>query len=100
MRAMPVGSRHGGSALQIAHVHRPPAVGQPAHIALWGSSSPGSQRAQRFAEAGADILLVEAVTTADEIRALPQRLARPQRMNMVIGGKMPIFGAEEPGQLG
>jgi 2-methylisocitrate lyase-like PEP mutase family enzyme len=58
------------------------------------------ERAQRFAEAGADILFVEAVTTADEIRALPRRLAPPQLMNMVIGGKTPIFGAEELGQLG
>jgi 2-methylisocitrate lyase-like PEP mutase family enzyme len=58
------------------------------------------ERAQRFAEAGADILFVEAVTTADEIRALPKRLGPPQLMNMVIGGKTPIFGAEELGQLG
>ena len=58
------------------------------------------ERAQRFAEAGADILFVEAVTTADEIRALPQRLSRPQLMNMVIGGKTPIFGADELGALG
>ena len=58
------------------------------------------ERAQKFAEAGADILFVEAVTTAEEIRALPQRLQKPQLMNMVIGGKTPIFGAEELGQLG
>ncbi len=58
------------------------------------------ERAQRFAEAGADILFVEAVTSAEEIRALPQRLAQPQLMNMVIGGKTPIFSAEELGGLG
>ena len=58
------------------------------------------ERAQRFAEAGADILFVEAVTQAEEIRALPQRLAKPQLMNMVIGGKTPIFNADELGQLG
>ncbi len=58
------------------------------------------ERAERFAEAGADILFVEAVTTADEIRALPARLPRPQLMNMVIGGKTPIFNAEELGGLG
>jgi 2-methylisocitrate lyase-like PEP mutase family enzyme len=58
------------------------------------------ERAMKFAEAGADILFVEAVTTTDEIRALPQRLPRPQLMNMVIGGKTPIFGADELGQLG
>jgi 2-methylisocitrate lyase-like PEP mutase family enzyme len=58
------------------------------------------ERAQKFAEAGADILFVEAVTSAEEIRALPQRLNRPQLMNMVIGGKTPIFNAEELGGLG
>ncbi|CAN7599644.1 isocitrate lyase/PEP mutase family protein [Acidovorax sp. LjRoot117] len=59
------------------------------------------ERAQRFGEAGADILFVEAVTTADEIRALPRRLAdRPQLMNMVIGGKTPIFSADELAGLG
>ncbi|MFN9470229.1 oxaloacetate decarboxylase [Acidovorax sp.] len=58
------------------------------------------ERAQRFAEAGADILFVEAVTTADEIRTLPQRLARPQLMNMVVGGKTPIFSADELAGLG
>lgn len=58
------------------------------------------ERAQKFAEAGADILFVEAVTKAEEVRALPQRLAKPQLMNMVIGGKTPMFGAEELGRLG
>ncbi|MFL9668549.1 oxaloacetate decarboxylase [Variovorax sp. AB1(2024)] len=58
------------------------------------------ERAQKFSEAGADILFVEAVTTADEIRALPKRLNKPQLMNMVIGGKTPIFGAEELAGLG
>ncbi len=58
------------------------------------------ERAQKFSEAGADILFVEAVTAVDEIRALPQRLARPQLMNMVIGGKTPIFGANELAGLG
>ncbi len=58
------------------------------------------ERAQKFAEAGADILFVEAVTKAEEIRALPQRLSTPQLMNMVIGGKTPIVGADELAQLG
>ncbi|RYF72647.1 MAG: isocitrate lyase/PEP mutase family protein [Comamonadaceae bacterium] len=57
-------------------------------------------RAEKFAEAGADILFVEAVTTPDEIRALPRRLVKPQLMNMVIGGKTPIFNATELGELG
>ncbi|MDD0816656.1 isocitrate lyase/PEP mutase family protein [Curvibacter sp. HBC28] len=58
------------------------------------------ERAQRFAEAGADLLFVEAVTEAEQVRALPQRLAKPQLMNMVIGGRTPIFNAEQLGELG
>ncbi|AQZ98530.1 isocitrate lyase/PEP mutase family protein [Comamonas kerstersii] len=58
------------------------------------------ERAQAFEEAGADILFVEAVTTAEHVRALPQRLQAPQLMNMVIGGKTPIFNADELGALG
>ena len=58
------------------------------------------ERAHRYSEAGADILFVEAVTTEAEIRSLPQRLSTPQLMNMVIGGKTPIFGTDELGELG
>jgi len=58
------------------------------------------ERARKFSEAGADILFVEAVETADEIRRLPQLLDKPQLMNIVIGGKTPIFGTDELGQLG
>jgi len=58
------------------------------------------ERAQAFAEAGADILFVEAAESADEIRALPERLAAPQLMNMVIGGRTPIFDADALAGLG
>ena len=58
------------------------------------------ERAARYAEAGADILFVEAVTQAEEVRALPQRLPQPQLMNMVIGGRTPIFNAQQLGELG
>jgi len=58
------------------------------------------ERAHRFAEAGADILFVEAVTSAEHIRALPGLLPRPQLMNLVIGGKTPITDASELGGLG
>lgn len=58
------------------------------------------ERAQRFAEAGADLLFVEAVTSAEHIRALPGLLPVPQLMNMVIGGKTPIVGADQLAALG
>ena len=58
------------------------------------------ERAQAFAEAGADLLFVEAVTGAEQIRALPRLLPRPQLMNMVIGGRTPIVNAAELAALG
>ncbi len=58
------------------------------------------ERAQKFAEAGADLLFVEAVTTPEEVRALPQRLLKPQLMNIVIGGKTPIFPAAQLAEFG
>ncbi|MBB3213362.1 2-methylisocitrate lyase-like PEP mutase family enzyme [Herbaspirillum sp. Sphag1AN] len=58
------------------------------------------ERAARYSEAGADILFVEATETADEIRRLPQALDKPQLVNLVIGGKTPIFSADELGDLG
>ncbi|HEX5683445.1 MAG TPA: isocitrate lyase/phosphoenolpyruvate mutase family protein [Ideonella sp.] len=58
-------------------------------------------RAHAYAEAGADILFVEACTSADEIRVLPRDLPqRPLLMNMVIGGKTPIVPADELATLG
>lgn len=58
------------------------------------------ERAQRMGEAGADILFVEAVTRAEDMRALPARLGRPSLINIVVGGKTPVLGAEELSQLG
>jgi 2-methylisocitrate lyase-like PEP mutase family enzyme len=40
------------------------------------------------------------VENADEIRRLPKLLDKPPLMNMVIGGKTPIFGTDELGRLG
>jgi 2-methylisocitrate lyase-like PEP mutase family enzyme len=58
------------------------------------------ERAHAYAEAGADILFVEATESMDEIRALPKRLPRPQLINMVIGGKTPIQNAADLADLG
>jgi 2-methylisocitrate lyase-like PEP mutase family enzyme len=58
------------------------------------------ERAQRYGEAGADILFVEAVQTWDEIRVLPKRLVQPQLVNLVIGGNTPILDAMDLAELG
>jgi 2-methylisocitrate lyase-like PEP mutase family enzyme len=58
------------------------------------------ERAQRMAEAGADILFVEAVESEAEIRKLPQLLDRPLLINIVIGGKTPTLDADVFGAMG
>jgi 2-methylisocitrate lyase-like PEP mutase family enzyme len=58
------------------------------------------ERAQRMAEAGADILFVEAVESEAEIRKLPQLLDQPLLINIVIGGKTPTLDADAFGAMG
>ena len=58
------------------------------------------ERAQAYVEAGADITFVEAVTSHEEMRAVPARLACPQIINIVYGGKTPPLSFEELDQLG
>ena len=52
-------------------------------------------RALALAEAGADILFVEAVRGEDEVRRLPALLTRPALINIVIGGQTPVLPASE-----
>jgi 2-methylisocitrate lyase-like PEP mutase family enzyme len=47
------------------------------------------ERAHRFAEAGADILFVEAVETFDEIKRLPTLLSTPQLINSACKKHLP-----------
>ncbi len=58
------------------------------------------ERANLFIEAGADITFVEAPTSIDELRAIPQALSVPQLVNVVIGGKTPTLDANEFAQMG
>jgi len=50
------------------------------------------ERAERYAEAGADIIFVEAPRTREELSAVPTRLGhiRPLMANMVEGGRTPM----------
>lgn len=57
-------------------------------------------RAQMFIEAGADVTFIEAPTSVDELQRIPQVLAVPQLVNVVIGGKTPTLGADEFGRMG
>lgn len=58
------------------------------------------ERAQKFSEAGADILFVEATESRDEVRALTRLLDKPQLMNIMIGGKTPALDQTELAELG
>jgi 2-methylisocitrate lyase-like PEP mutase family enzyme len=57
-------------------------------------------RAAAYTEAGADVTFVEAPESTDEIRAIPQRLAAPQLVNMVVGGRTPIMDQAELAAMG
>ncbi len=43
---------------------------------------------------------VEAPERADDIRKIPQRLSVPQVINIVVGGKTPVFAQEELAKMG
>lgn len=60
------------------------------------------ERAERYLEAGADVLFVEAPRTLDELRAVATRFAArvPLLANMVEGGKTPVQSAAELGARG
>jgi 2-methylisocitrate lyase-like PEP mutase family enzyme len=58
------------------------------------------ERAHAFAEAGADILFIEAVETAEQVNTLPGLFKVPQLINIVIGGKTPVIGRDELQQRG
>jgi 2-methylisocitrate lyase-like PEP mutase family enzyme len=57
-------------------------------------------RAGRYIEAGADMTFVEAPETIENLRAVPKLLARPQMLNMVLGGKTPIVTQAQAREMG
>jgi 2-methylisocitrate lyase-like PEP mutase family enzyme len=58
------------------------------------------ERAGLYAEAGADILFVEALTKEAELRDAPTRNKLPHLVNVVHGGKTPPMSASEFGAMG
>ncbi|MHB8191516.1 MAG: isocitrate lyase/PEP mutase family protein [Ferrimicrobium sp.] len=57
-------------------------------------------RAAAYLEAGADVLFVEAPTTRSELATIPSSVPGLHIVNQVEGGKTPLLGREELGQLG
>jgi 2,3-dimethylmalate lyase len=58
------------------------------------------RRAQLYAQAGADMVFVEAVTTEADMRAVNAAVPVPSMANMIEGGKSPLLPAAELQKLG
>jgi 2-methylisocitrate lyase-like PEP mutase family enzyme len=58
------------------------------------------ERAARYAEAGADMLFVEAPVSMEQLADIPRRLPLPQLFNMSVSGKTPLLSASEIAALG
>ena len=58
------------------------------------------ERAQRYVEAGADMIFVEAPETLQQIREIAARIPGPKLINMFHGGKTPMMPVEELAALG
>jgi 2-methylisocitrate lyase-like PEP mutase family enzyme len=58
------------------------------------------RRGNLFAEAGADLILVEAPRTMDEVIALPQKIHAPLVFNMTEGTITPMMAHDELEQMG
>ncbi len=58
------------------------------------------ERANRYAEVGADLIFVEAPQSAGELARIAREILRPQLANMLVGGATPILSADELQQLG
>jgi 2-methylisocitrate lyase-like PEP mutase family enzyme len=58
------------------------------------------ERAHAYAEAGADVIFIEAPTTMAEIEAIARRVPQPKLMNMFQGGKTPLVPVARLKELG
>jgi methylisocitrate lyase len=58
------------------------------------------ERGRMFAEAGADVIFVEAPQSVEEMRAITATIDKPVLANMVEGGKTPLHSAAELKAIG
>ena len=58
------------------------------------------ERGNRFAEAGADIIFIEAPPSVEDMRRICREVKAPMSANMVEGGKTPILTAKELQEIG
>lgn len=58
------------------------------------------ERGKRYAEAGADMIFIEAPQSIDEIKKIAQSIAAPLLINMFKGGKTPLVSMKELEAMG
>jgi methylisocitrate lyase len=58
------------------------------------------ERANRYAEQGADVCFVEAPQSRAELETIARSISRPQLANMLVGGATPICSADELAAMG
>ena len=58
------------------------------------------ERANVYAEVGADLIFVEAPQNRDELARIAKEISKPQLANMLVGGVTPILSAVELQDLG
>ncbi|MCB2193450.1 MAG: oxaloacetate decarboxylase [Deltaproteobacteria bacterium] len=58
------------------------------------------ERANRFIEAGADMIFVEAPENLEQMRRIAQEVQAPTMANMLLGGKTPMLPASELEDMG
>jgi carboxyvinyl-carboxyphosphonate phosphorylmutase len=58
------------------------------------------ERAQAYADAGADMIFVESPYSVDELKKIASTIKKPQMANMVEGGKTPIVSVRELESMG
>jgi 2-methylisocitrate lyase-like PEP mutase family enzyme len=57
-------------------------------------------RAQAYADAGADVLFIEAPVSLEQIETIARRVPQPKLINMFQGGKTPLMPVARLGALG
>lgn len=58
------------------------------------------ERANRYAERGADVCFVEAPQSREELEIIARSIPKPQLANMLVGGATPILSADELAAMG
>lgn len=58
------------------------------------------ERSHVYAEAGADLIFLEAPMSAEEMERIPQEIRQPTVANIVFGGKTPDLGQAELARMG